>query len=249
MMNIKIEYNGKDYVVEEPTLELWSKLVSIKDLEDDDDFSIRIISIVTGLTEEEIRKAPWDTIYNASETLVNYLLNLDNIFHDTFELQGVTYKFIDLENMSFGEFIDIDTFLSKDENYRKLNIHEYMALLYRPVVNGVIEEYDVEKMKTRAELFKSLPVKYLNGAVFFFRTLEKVLLHATTSYSYRLRLKLMKKLRPLVSSGGGIQRLVVLLKTTLLKLKKWLSYLWSYVSTTYLTLWTIIKNNKKNLKK
>lgn len=247
-MNVTIEYNNNKYVLEEPTLDLWSKLVSVRDIEDNDDFSVRIISLVTGLEVEEIRKASWSTIYNASEALVDYLLKLDNRFYDTFEFQGVTYKFINLEQMSFGEFIDIDTFLTKDENYRKLNIHEYMAMLYRPLVDGVIEEYDVIKMKKRAELFKGLPVKYLNGAVFFFRTLEKILHHATTSYSYRLRLKVQKKLRLLVNSGGGIQRLVVLLETMLLKLKMSLNYLWSYVSITYRTLWTTIKNNKKKLK-
>ena len=127
-MQVTIEYNGQKYEVEEPTLELWSKLVSIKDLEDTEDFSIRILEAVTGLDYDEIRKASWDTIYNASSALTEYILNLDNRFYDTFDFQGVTYKFINLNTMTFGEFIDIDTYFSKDENYRKMNVQELSSI-------------------------------------------------------------------------------------------------------------------------
>ena len=141
---------------------------------------------------------------------------------------------------------------SKDENYRKMNVHELMAMLYRPLIDNKLEEYDVEKMKKRAELFKKLPVKYFNGAVFFFRTLEKVLHRATTNYFYRLRLKIRNRMKLMLSHlenfGAGIQRLVVLLKTMLLRLKKSSSYLLSYVLITYRILMTIIKNRIKNLK-
>ena len=61
-----------------------------------------------------------------------------------FRLDGVEYGFIpDLNELSFGEYIDLDTYLGDWEN-----IHTAMNVLYRPINSKkgdryTIQEYDV----------------------------------------------------------------------------------------------------------
>lgn len=175
-MKNKIEYKGVDYELKEPTIEVWQKLVALKDWADDTEYNITLISSLCDLTEEQVKLAPWDEIVEASQILSNYVIQDGKKFYKEFELQGQVYRFIDLPNLTFGEFIDIDTFLQKPEHEKKNEMNMMMAMLYREVgLNGKILEYDSVRLQNRAEKFKKLPVKYVNGATSFFLRLEKTL--------------------------------------------------------------------------
>ncbi len=177
MDSILIEYNGKDYKISEPTINLWNKLNLLKDLYDSEqEYLILVISLMTGLDRENILKASWSSIQDAGEYLTDYLLKQTNDFYNEFEFQGTKYRFIDLKNITFGEFIDLDSYLQQPPSKRMSELHTLMAFLYREVgSDGKIEPYDGSKVEPRAELFKFLPVKYLNGAMRFFLTLEVLL--------------------------------------------------------------------------
>lgn len=219
-----IEYDGKVYEIGEPTLTLWNKLSVLKDLQEEDDYSVSIISIATGLPAEDIRKADWYSIYTASHTLTEYLLEQSNKFYNEFEFQGTTYRFIDLKNMTFGEFVDIDEFLRKPLTHRQSNLHFLMALFYREVVDDKLVEYDASKLDGRADLFKELPAKYLNGALRFFLTLENILHASTPSFSWTTRMKIwILKQRLMVSMvfGAGIVPFTLWLKKTYLRWTEW----------------------------
>lgn len=174
MKNV-ITYKGQDYEIKEPTIEIWQKLLAIKDWSDESEFSIALISALSELPEEEVKKAPWDEIVEASQALSGYMLQDNKKFYKDIELDGQAYTFIDLNNLSFGEFVDIDTFLQKTELEKRNEMHFLMALLYREMDNGKISEYDASKIESRANKFKKLPVKYVNGASTFFLRLEKAL--------------------------------------------------------------------------
>jgi hypothetical protein len=164
----KISYGGKDYEVIEPTIELWGKLASLQDWTDETEFAIILISHMTGLSKEDIQKSNWHDVLTVSQNISNHLLHESKLFHKDFEFEGQKYKFIDLPNLTFGDFIDIDTFLSKPEIERRREMNLLMALLYK-------EEGDkVSDTMLRAERFKRLPVKYVNGASTFFLRLEKI---------------------------------------------------------------------------
>lgn len=171
-----ITYNGKDYEVKEPTIETWAKLMAIKDWSDENEFSISLIAALSGLSEEDIKKASWDDIVEASQILTEYMLQDGKRFYKEFVIDEQIYRFIDLSNLSFGEFVDIDSFLQKPEHEKKAEMHLLMAMFYREVgPDGKILEYDAGKLESRAEKFKKLPVKYVNGASTFFLRLEKIL--------------------------------------------------------------------------
>jgi len=205
---IFISYNGKDYEVKRPTLQMWAKLQFLKQIEDERQFMISLISTSTGMTDDEIKSADWSSINEATEFLSTYFLEVDERFHKEFEFQGVKYQFLDLNNLSFGEFIDIDDFLNKDESYRKGNMNMFMALLYRPVdENGKITKYNSQEVSKRAELFKNLDLKYLQGALLFFLILETTL-RGHTRYYLRNKVKLMLSIvrKTFLGIGAGMER-------------------------------------------
>ena len=233
-----IELDGIEYQVKEPTIEIWSKLQVLKDLYEPEEFSLALISIATGLTTEQIRGANWYGVYMTSNFLADYFLEQGKKFYNEFEYKDVTYRFIDLENLTFGEFIDLDEFLSRDLAQRNANLNLLMALLYREVVDGVTQPYDASLVTKRAEHFKGLPVKYLNGAFNFFFHLENILRENTRSYLVKRVVRRLIKgtTKVLRVFGGGIQRLYTYLMKIYSKSKPWLKRMSKRFST-FLHIW------------
>ncbi len=209
-MSMQIKYKGKIYKVDEPTIEIWGKLILLQEWTDEREFSIRLLSFITGLTEQEIEQSDAIEVLEVAAELSKYLMLESKAFHSEFEFNGIKYKFLDLTNMTFGEFIDLDTFLNKSDIDKKKELNLFMAMLYREVDdNGNLKPYDSNEMMKRAESFKRLPVKYVNGASTFFLRSEKILLNNTRISSWQ-KLKLtikaiwtLKKLIVSTSIGAG----------------------------------------------
>ena len=213
-----IEFGGTDYKVNEPTIHGWAQLNLLKDIEEDDDFYLSLLSISTGIDEDKLRQANFTQVRDAAEYLSDYFLKEGDRFYPEFEFKGVKYKFMDMSNMSFGEFVDIDTFLQKDKSYTKSNMQELMAILYRPIKeDGSVEPYNINETKKRAEVFRDLPVKYLQGSLRFFLVLGEQLKEITPFYLtmfYQMKKKTRKLLKPLLKIGAGMERLFFWRKKT-----------------------------------
>lgn len=221
-----IKYDGKEYLVAEPTIMVWNKLSGAQTLQDEEAFRYTLISTATGLNEEEIKQADWLDVFKVSEYLTDYYMVQSPRFYNHFIFNETLYKFIDLENLTFGEFIDIDTFLSQPTSYRIGNMNMLMALLYRETdENGKVVKYDSSKVADRAQGFKLLPAKYLQGAIFFFGTLENILSALMKQSLIQRKLRLMKlmikqkMINLLRSVGVGTQQLFIWLKRTSIKLR------------------------------
>lgn len=221
-----IKYDGKEYLVAEPTIMVWNKLSGAQTLQDEEAFRYTLISTATGLNEEEIKQADWLDVFKVSEYLTDYYMVQSPRFYNHFIFNETLYKFIDLENLTFGEFIDIDSFLSQPTSYRIGNMNMLMALLYRETdENGKLVKYDASKVADRAQAFKLLPAKYLQGAIFFFGTLENILSVLMKQSLIQRKLRLMKlkvkgkMINLLRSVGVGIQQSFTWLKRTSIKLR------------------------------
>lgn len=172
----EIKYDGKKYTVYEPTIDIWQEMMVAKEFKTDFELAITILTWVTGLSLEEIREAETYSIINAADGIVDYFTNQSKEFFDTFTFADKTYKFIDLPTMTFGEYVDIDDVLNKPTSERHRSLSLLMALLYKEVdENGEYLPYDIERVKKNAELFKKLPIKYVNGATVFFYLMESML--------------------------------------------------------------------------
>jgi hypothetical protein len=120
-----------------------------------------------------------------------------------FKMNGVEYGFIpSLEDMSFGEYVDLDTFIGDNDN-----LHRAVNVLYRPIEHRqgnryTIKEYDPNTSETA----KDMPLDAVLGAVVFFYNLGKDLSIAMLNcLDKKNEQTLAEYLTSLPNGGGTIQ--------------------------------------------
>ena len=142
-------------------------------------------------------------------------------FVNRFKLDGIEFGFIpNLDDISFGEYTDLDTYIT-DWN----NMHKAMAVLYRPIIKkGINNTYKISDYKGTeqyAEIIKSIPLDICLGAVVFFYNLGNELLKATIAYLEKdTEVQNILQLQTSDKSGDGIVQSMLLLKETLQDLTK-----------------------------
>lgn len=227
---MKFKYKGKEYEVEEPNVEMWSKLVLLQEWTDEREFCVKLLSFTTGLTEEEIENSDYLEVVKLSNEISAFLNQDGDKFYNEFSFNNKNYRFLDLPNLTFGEFIDIDTYLTKEPHERKKDMPLLMAMLYRELdENGNYKPYNSKELQVKAEEFKKLPVKYVRGSTNFFFHLGKTL-SGNFRASFWVKLKLMVRMTwmlvkfvPLISFGVGSLLWSRLRTKTSLKLKRLLN--------------------------
>lgn len=177
MKEVKFEIEGVEYELPQfINIENYVKIFKIKEVFSDEYFAAKLLNILTGAPVEKLLEAP----FNEIDFLANYAMSMfpKEIpkFEDKFELDGVRYGFIpSWKKLSFAEYADLDTLMTKKGDEVLDYVHIIMAIMYRPIVeelsefNFKIEKYSQDSLEDRAELFKKkLNVKYFIGAQFFF---------------------------------------------------------------------------------
>ena len=92
---------------------------------------------------------------------------------NTFKLDGIDYGFIyNLDEMSSGEFMDLDNYLSDFQQ-----IHTAMKVLYRPIKHKNKKgQYLIEDYTSKEDYdSKSIKLSVVLGSLFFFKNLNKEL--------------------------------------------------------------------------
>lgn len=219
-----IEYQGVEYTIEEPTISLWNDLNQAREFQTEWEFGLSLVCLMTGLSYDEILDCESENLKSIINNLSSWLLENEGKFYNEFEFRGKKYKFIDLNSIKFGEWIDLDFFLQKPITYRQKNLNELMSLLYREVdtETGKVMKYNSNETKKRSELFKDLPIRYLRGAMVFFYNLETILYNPTPIYSLNRKWLKIKMIvfRTIKTSGDGIMRLYIYLMRTFSKWMK-----------------------------
>lgn len=202
----EVEYKLPEYL----TIENYVKIYKMQDLFEDEYFAAKLISILTGAPLKELLEHDYQEInFLASEILS--LIPVAPIFEDRFELDNVHYGFFpNWKDLSFAEFVDLDTLSSKKPDELLDSLHYLTAVMYRPIIEERgehdfdIEKYDVKTMKKRAELFKKkLDVRYVLGAQSFFTQLEKRFLgysqlSSIKTLSMKQKIKIMWSMRKMI---------------------------------------------------
>jgi hypothetical protein len=182
----KQEYKLPDFL----SIENYVKVYNVKDFLGEEYFQSKLINAITGAKLESILKTNHSQINYLSQYIVSLFPDSKYPFYDKFELNGIEYGFIpSWKNMSFGEFVDLDTLLTKKEDEIINNLHIICAIMYRPITKKRkehdfdIEDYDSKSMITRSELFlKELDVKYVLGGNFFFSVFAKQSLESSPQF-------------------------------------------------------------------
>lgn len=139
--------------------------------------------VVTGLTKDELREKSMDDI----TPLINQFIEdckgyNENKLQKFIEIGGKKLGFHpNLENMTFGEYLDLNHLLDKGFTN---NLPKIMSILYRPVVAEFMHNYEIEKYDSgvhlkNADIFREIDMAYINGAMVFFCLLREDML--TTS--------------------------------------------------------------------
>ena len=183
MNKVTFELEGQEYKIPTHlTINDYVKVFKVKDLFDDDYFAAKLISIITGADMTKLLEADREKVGYVFEQIYK-ILPLDKPgFLDKFTLDGVEYGFIpSWKKMSFGEFADLDTLMTKKPDEVLDYLHIITAILYRPITkskskhNFEIEKYNQNTMEERSELFKNkLDIEVALGAQFFFTQFAKI---------------------------------------------------------------------------
>jgi hypothetical protein len=94
-----------------------------------------------------------------------------------FKLGDTEFGFIpQLDDMTFGEYIDVDNNLTDWDN-----MHKAMAVLYRPIKDKKNNKYEIEKYRgdNYYEAMQEMPMSVVMSSLLFFYNLETELLEVT----------------------------------------------------------------------
>ena len=135
-----------------------------------------------------------------------------------FKIGKVEYGFQpQLDDMSLGEYIDLDTFVGDWDNMEKA-----MNVLYRPIIVKLKDKYSIEEYKVDTEQnLLDMPMDAVLSSIFFFWNLGLDL--STTMMSYlgeeQETTEALTQYLNSQKSGDGINQFTDLLKETLQDLK------------------------------
>lgn len=114
-----------------------------------------------------------------------------------FEMGGIEYGIIpDFDNMTFGEFVDLDKYSELDKQ------HRLMSILYRPINDRFAQTYSIQPYDGSSEIMGNMPLGIALSAMDFFLTIG-LQLTSVTLKSLTVTGQEQKKKRDLALSGLG----------------------------------------------
>jgi hypothetical protein len=148
----------------------------------------------------------------------NKLFSGKQKFEHRFKIGDLEFGFVpDLENISWGEYIDIERNLTDWDT-----MHKAMAAMYRPITKRKGEKYEIEEYNGTAnysDVMKYAPLSVVFGASVFFWTLGSELLTALMDYLEKemkgMDLTTIQNKLNLENNGDGIKAYMHSLKETL----------------------------------
>ena len=172
--------------LEEITLDKYQEYAKlIKDNPDSEFTRQKTIEIFCGVDLKSLLQISISDVNGISEHLNNLFTAKPDLSIEI-DINGTRFGFIpNLENMSYGEFIDLDEYLKDVSTW-----HNALAVLYRPITNRIKQLYSIEQYETSekyAEQMKHLPFSIAYGAVLFFYDLRNELLSVSMDYLEKLQ--------------------------------------------------------------
>ena len=114
--------------------------------------------------------------------------------------RGREYGFVpNLEEMSFGEYIDLDTYLADMDM-----LHKTIGVLYRPITKEKGDLYEVEPYNG-TDGYSDFPLDVALGATLFFYRLSNKLLKSTPTSSQGEKLQTFQPPQTFQGSGDGME--------------------------------------------
>jgi hypothetical protein len=207
---MKLELIIPESLNEVPLMHYQQFVDDVKGSEDEDYIGQKLVERFCGIQLKDIVTIKQKDILNLTNHF-NELFKKKNEFKTRFKIQGVEFGFItDLENITSGEYIDLEKYLQDVQT-----LHKAMAVMYRPIVKEVKDKYEIEPYQSAlnySEVMRYAPLDIVLASQVFFWTLGQQLLRAIPTYLEMEMKKMSKKQQATLAeqlnsqnSGDGIQ--------------------------------------------
>ena len=147
----------------------FAKLENKQEKSNDTSLQLKMVEIFCNVPEVVVRNMKATDIAEIC-SIINNMFDAKHQLINKFTLNGVDYGFIpELDDMSFGEYMDLDTFIGDNDN-----LHRAANVLFRPIKlkrgnRYIIQDYDPDT----SDDAKDFPLDVVLGAIVFFYTLGK----------------------------------------------------------------------------
>lgn len=162
----------------------------------------KMIEIFCGVTLKQVMLIKAKDIESIVVQISELFNQKDNKFIDRFKYQDQDFGFIPkLDDMTFGEYVDLDTYLSDWQL-----MHKAMAVLYRPITFKKKNQYLIEDYETADKYnMKQMTLDVVFGSMVFFWNLRNELQNHILSYlANQTEVPISQELRDSLKNGAGI---------------------------------------------
>jgi len=146
------------------TLSQYKRFLKLEDsIEDERFLNAKMIEIFCGIELEQVMLLQLKDSEEIAKIL-SQLFDEKPILVKRFKLNGVDYGFHpQLDDLTLGEYIDLDTFIGDWENMEKA-----MNVLYRPVIVKMKDKYNIDEYVTQNDdLLLNMPMDAVMSSIFF----------------------------------------------------------------------------------
>jgi hypothetical protein len=210
-LNITIPTN-----LNEITLRQYKHFLKIQENVDDEKFlNAKIIEIFCKIKLEDVMRLN----FNDSELIVTTLTEMFESkpkLVTNFNIGKVEYGFHpELDDLTLGEYIDLDTFIGDWKNIEKA-----MSVLYRPVISKLKGKYLIEDYAVgKEERLLDMPMDAVLSSIFFLWNLGLDLSETMMNYLDKEQTQALTQYLSSQPNGDGITQFTHLLKETLHDMK------------------------------
>jgi hypothetical protein len=196
----------------EVTLKQYQKWLKIAEGKELDSFlQQKMVEIFCNIPLKQVLQIKASDINNICEELTK-LFNNEPKFIDRFTLNDKEFGFIPkLDDISFGEYVDLDTYLADWES-----MHKAMGVLFRPITYKKKKQYLIENYESSDKYDMSeTTLDIVFGSIVFFYSLRNELQKTILSYlATQQEIELPQHLQDSLLSGAGINPSMDLLMET-----------------------------------
>ena len=197
-------------------LSQYQKFLQIqKDNEDEHFLASKMIEIFCGIPHKESFSLKAKDVHRITNILADMFEQKPQLKR-RFVLNGVEYGFIpNLDDMTLGEYVDLDTYISKWDD-----MHKAMAVLYRPIETSLGNKYTIEKYTgENQDTMKEIPLDIVFGSMLFFYRLGIDLSKVMMSYFQEKKEMPSQQLQTLMQNMDGLDKFTTSVNTILQELK------------------------------